>query len=192
MLFKVNDANLAHLKDVIEQFGKGWIHGDGNVYADEQPHKFRRDFTNPVRPGEPGAGSYWAFFDNVHDVPTTIDELKKLFMRNKEKQLEQIEEKSTKTEVKVVKAKTPTPVVKVDPHAEKAAELDKKESSLSDWSDKLTTATQNVNQKQQELAGKAKEMDDRAADLAKREKALEAKLAKLTAGSGETEKTGGK
>lgn len=182
MLFKVNAANLAHLKDVIEQFGKGWIHGDGNVYADEPAHKFRRDFTNPARPGEPGAGSYWAFFDNIKDVPGTVDELKKLFMKNKERQLEAIDEKSTKTDVKVVKAKTPVAVEKIDPHAQKAAELDKKESNLSEWSEKLTAATNSATQKQQELKAQA-------ADLTRREKELEDKLAKLTAKSGKQTET---
>lgn len=181
MLFKVNEANLAHLKDVIEQFGKGWIHGDGNVYVDEAPHKFRRDFTNPVRPGEPGSGSYWAYFDNVRDVPNTIEDLKKIFMKNKEKQLEAIDEKSTKTEVKVVKAKAPEPVEKVDPNAAKAQELDKKETALSDWSQKLTVASQTASEKNKELTAKQQEINQKAADLDRREKELEAKLAKLTA-----------
>ena len=192
-LFSVNDANLRHLEDCVEQFGKAWIHGNGNVYVTEETHAFARDYSPPLRLGELGSGSYWAFFDDVDDIPNSVELLKKIFLKNREKQVEESIETKKNTEITVVKGRKPvlTPTEKevdngLDAKAkeleEHASKLEARENSLTDWHEKLTSATQ-------EQAQKFSEIEQKEKDLAERERKLQEKLEKLKA-SNTNNKTG--
>lgn len=171
-LLKVNEANLQHCRDVVEQFGQAWIHGDGNIYVDKQAHTTARDFGTPGPRREAGASSYWAYYDDVDEVPDTVAQLKKDFMKNKERMVEQIEEQKVKTDIKVVKQKLPVVETKQsgpDPKevalAQKEDHLKAREDSLQDWQQKLKADTERQAAKDAELREREAKLQEQLAKL---------------------------
>jgi hypothetical protein len=182
MLLKLVPANLAHLRDVIDEFGPAWIHGDGNVYLEEQDSNFHFKYSNPLPNQAPSAAMYRAKFNDSDDVPDTCKELEEIMLQNAKKKMEQDQVTKNAVEPRVVKAKRKIVAPEVNPLIEKEAELSQyeeklgeKEKGLSEKEGQIIAAAKTVTAKSHELA-------QREAELAEREtkiKEMEARLAAL-------------
>lgn len=82
-LFKVVRKNLIHARAVIRQYGKCYLHGDGNIYINLEDSGFRKDFTNPNADGTPPAAAYVLCFTSIDQVPTTVQACEEAFLKAK-------------------------------------------------------------------------------------------------------------
>lgn len=96
-LFKVVRQNLIHARAVIRQYGKCFLHGDGNIYIKPEDSGFRKDFTNPNADGTPSASSYVLELSSLDQVPTSVKVCEEAFLRAKNK-----EQRDNANKVKVV------------------------------------------------------------------------------------------
>lgn len=179
MLFKVNDQHLVHLAQAVTQFGAAWIHGDGNIYVDESSSNFRKDFSNPELNGNPSAPKYRAFFDQVDDIPETVEELEKMFLSNAQKEMREQAKQKDKTNLKVLAA-APAKATQSAP-APAALHLAAKEKDLAEWDEQLGAREQEVEQGAQKVQEASKVLGQREKELARREAELAEKMAALTA-----------
>lgn len=81
--FKVVRKNLIHARAVIRQYGKCFLHADGNIYINAEDSGFRKDFSNPNADGTPSAASYVLELKRVEDVPTSVADAEAAFFRAK-------------------------------------------------------------------------------------------------------------
>lgn len=184
MLFKVNDANLQHLRDVLEEYPKAWIHGDGNIYVDEEASDFRARFGNPLHNGTPAPAAYRTKFTDVSDVPAgpkALERLERLLMDSKA--MENIEDAKVKenTDFKVLKAK-PTAAAAAQPDEdleEKGNYLSRKEAGLRGIQFDLETKGEQLSEKESQLHTAAKNVSAKSAELDVKEKVLAEREAKL-------------
>jgi hypothetical protein len=79
MIFKLHKSNLPQIKAVVKKFGVCYIHGDGNLYTGKEESDFRKDFSNP----NSEEATYRVKFENINDVPETIEDLQALMMKAK-------------------------------------------------------------------------------------------------------------
>lgn len=179
MLFKVNNANLTHLRAAVEQYGEAWIHGDGNIYVDEPASNFRKDFSNPTHDGMPTAPQYRAHFKSLDSIPTSVDAMKKILLDNANRETEKKQETVNKTDVKIIQLPK-NPALDTNTSdiaqtlAEKAEELKEREEEVLETEKEQSDRAAKITAANKELAAKA-------ADLTAREKALEEKMATLRA-----------
>lgn len=82
-MFKTNDKNIPQIKAVIKKYGECWFHGCGNIYIDKQASDFRQNFTNP----NSEESIYRIHFTNISQVPTDTEQLNKLLMSSRNKEM---------------------------------------------------------------------------------------------------------
>ena len=76
-LFKAYERDLEIARQSIENWGVAYIHGDGQVYRDENSSDTHKHFTNPL-PGKnppPHPATYRMKYTSVDQVPKTVEAL---------------------------------------------------------------------------------------------------------------------
>ena len=96
-MFKIKPQHLEYLELTIDSFGIAYLHGDGNIFVDEQNSEFRKNWSSPSSKGS----EYVLIFKKGDKIPDSVEELMKMFYAEKEnenrKANEPIEDKPVKS-----------------------------------------------------------------------------------------------
>jgi hypothetical protein len=101
-MFKTRQTNIPQIKAVINEYGQCWFHGCGNIYVDKKESDFRKEFTNP----NSEESVYRIHFTSISQVPSTVEDLDKLLLASRNKEM--IEEKRPKSVTGVKTISVPT------------------------------------------------------------------------------------
>lgn len=107
-MFKTSQANIPQIKATIKAYGECWFHGCGNIYADEISSGFRQKFTNP----NSEESVYRIHFTSVGQVPATVEDLNKLLMASRSKEIVQEKMPKTTQGIKTISVEDDEPATK--------------------------------------------------------------------------------
>ena len=82
-MFSLNKNNLTALKAAADHYGKVYFHGCGNIYHKEEESNFRQEFANDLI----GPSTYRIIVKKGDAIPETIEEMSKLLMESKSKEV---------------------------------------------------------------------------------------------------------
>lgn len=184
MLFKVNEANIRHVCDVLSEYPECWLHGDGNVFADKTASDYSLKYSNPAPNSMPSAAMYRVHFDDINNVPTAdkkgILMIERMLMDDAQRRAKQeAEVRTRKPSVKVLSQKFARPAA--DPHAEKAEALAEKEGALSDKEAYLEEKHAAVTDAAEQVKAQAEALAKKEQELAQREEKLKQAADRLEA-----------
>lgn len=109
-LTKLNASNLDVLSAVLDEYPEAWIHGDGNIYADEKNSNHHQDFTNENNPNAVMRCKY----KSGDTLPETVEQAEKdmINFRAKEQAQKSLPTGTgERTRTIKVKSKAPSPSI---------------------------------------------------------------------------------
>ena len=80
LTFKINDAVISQVREVVEMYGIAYVHGCGNFYTRKEDSDTRKDNTN----AEQEEATYRIIFNNVSQIPSTVEAFKQAFFTAKQ------------------------------------------------------------------------------------------------------------
>ena len=82
-MFNTHPNNIHGIKAAVSAYGDIWFHGDGNIYHKKEDSDFRKEFSND----RDGAQTYRINFKKGDSIPSTTEELNKLLLQSKTKEV---------------------------------------------------------------------------------------------------------
>jgi hypothetical protein len=81
-MFKIKPQHIENLELSVDAFGIAYIHGDGNIFADEKNSEFRKNWSSPSSKGS----EYVLKFKKGDILPENVEELMQMFYKEKEQE----------------------------------------------------------------------------------------------------------
>jgi hypothetical protein len=94
-MFKTHKNNIHGIKGAVKHYGKIYFHGDGNIYHQKEDSDFAKDFSN----NSDDAKTYRVCFTKGDDIPDTVEELNKMLMKAKAKDIVESQQPKEATSV---------------------------------------------------------------------------------------------
>lgn len=208
-MFNLHPHNIKQVAAVVNKFGVCYVHGDGNMFKNEEASLFRREFCNP----DAEDSKNWVKLEKGGLIPTSVDQLEKMIQVNMQKEKKKKKAENTnKTKIDTINVdddednEYQAPLVDVDTLQDGRlsnkpvfADMKTDTSGLKDVRAQFTETQKALNQREidldtasekleEEKTKASKAIEEKAGFLSQKEKELHDREAKLEAMAADLEK----
>jgi hypothetical protein len=109
-MFKTHQKNIPQIKAAIIAYGEVWVHGCGNMYANDEKGKKASDDRQKYSNPDSEEATYRILFTDVKQVPATKEALDKKLMASRNQEMITDRANKVSTGVKTIRVEEePTP-----------------------------------------------------------------------------------